>query len=86
VIGISGDSQETNDRFRESLDLPFPLLGDPEGKILDAYRVRWPLLGLAQRVTYAISQKGRVLLAFHSELRPTAHAAKACEAVKESAG
>jgi len=81
VIGISGDSQETNDRFRESLDLPFPLLGDPEGAILRTYRVRWPILGLAQRVTYAVGQDGRILLAFHSELNATAHASKACEAV-----
>ena len=81
MIGVSGDSQETNERFRKSLDLPFPLVGDPEGTILRAYRVRWPLLGLAQRVTYAIGQDGRVLLAFHSELNPTAHAAKACEAL-----
>jgi peroxiredoxin Q/BCP len=86
VIGISGDTQETNDRFRESLDLPFPLVGDPDGRILEAYRVRWPLLGLAQRVTYAVSQKGRILLAFHSELSPASHAAKACEAVRMSAG
>jgi peroxiredoxin Q/BCP len=81
VIGVSGDSQETNDRFRKSLALPFPLVGDPEGAILGAYGVRWPLLGLAQRVTYAIGQDGRVLLAFRSELRPTAHAARACEAL-----
>jgi len=81
VIGVSGDSQETNERFRKSLDLPFPLVGDPQGTILRAYRVRWPLLGLAQRVTYAIGQDGRVLLAFHSELNPTAHVAKACEAL-----
>ncbi len=81
MIGVSSDSQETNERFRKSLDLPFPLVGDPEGTILRAYRVRWPLVGLAQRVTYAIGQDGRVLLAFHSELNPTAHAAKACKAL-----
>ena len=81
MIGISGDSQETNDRFRKSLDLPFPMVGDPEGTILRTYRVRWPLVGLAQRVTYAIGQNGRILLAFHSELNPAAHAAKACEAL-----
>jgi thioredoxin-dependent peroxiredoxin len=85
VIGVSGDSQETNERFRKSLDLPFPLVGDPEETILRAYRVRWPLLGLAQRVTYAIGQDGRVLLAFHSELNLTAHAAKACEALARPA-
>jgi peroxiredoxin Q/BCP len=82
VVGISADSQETNDRFRRSLDLPFPLVGDPEGTILRAYRVRWPLIGLAQRVTYAVGQNARILLAFHSELNVSAHAAKACDAVR----
>jgi peroxiredoxin Q/BCP len=86
VIGVSGDSQETNERFRKSLDLPFPLVGDPEGTILRAYRVRWPLVGLAQRVTYAIGQDGRILLAFHSELTPTAHAARACETLAGTSG
>jgi peroxiredoxin Q/BCP len=42
VVGVSGDTQETNGRFGESLGLPFPLVGDPDGTILKAYRVRWP--------------------------------------------
>lgn len=81
MVGVSADSQETNDRFRKSLDLPFPLVGDPEGRILRAYRVRWPLLGLAQRVTYAVGQNKRILLAFHSEVGIASHAAAAREAV-----
>lgn len=81
VIGISSDTQETNDRFRESLGLPFRLLGDPKGAILRAYDVRWPIVGLAQRVTYAIGRNKKVLLAFHSELHMKAHASEACRAV-----
>lgn len=81
MVGVSGDSQQANDRFRDSLGLPFPLVGDPEGKILRAYRVRWPLVGLAQRVTYAVGRDARVMLAFHSELDMAAHAGKACDAV-----
>ena len=86
MIGVSADSQETNDRFRKSLDLPFALVGDPEGTILRAYRVRWPLVGLAQRVTYAIGKNRRILLAFHSELRPAAHAEKVCAAMARPTG
>jgi thioredoxin-dependent peroxiredoxin len=78
-VGVSGDSQELNDRFRQSLDLPFPLVGDPEGTILKAYKVRWPLVGIAQRVTYVVNAKGRIRVAFHSEFEFDAHAAKACE-------
>ena len=32
VIGVSSDTQETNDRFRESLGLPFRLVGDPRAR------------------------------------------------------
>jgi peroxiredoxin Q/BCP len=81
VVGVSSDTQETNDRFRESLGLPFPLVGDPKGEILRAYDVRWPLVGIAQRVTYAIGRNRKVLLAFHSELQMKAHAAEACGVV-----
>ena len=80
-MGVSRDTQEKNDQFRKSLELPFPLIGDPDGAIVEAYDVRWPIVGLAQRVTYAIGRNTKVLLAFHSELNMDAHAAKACEAV-----
>jgi len=86
VIGVSSDTQETNDRFRESLGLPFRLLGDPKGEILRAYDVRWPLVGMAQRVTYAIGRNKKVLLAFHSELHMAAHAGEACQAVAAEGG
>ena len=78
---MSRDPQERNDLFRKSLDLPFPLVGDPEGTIVEAYDARWPILGRTSRVTYVIGRNKRVALAFHSELHMDAHAAKACEAV-----
>lgn len=80
MIGISRDDQETNDRFRESLGLPYPLLGDPEGTISDAYKVSWPLIGRSQRVTYLVARDHRIRLAFHDELRMDAHPGQACEA------
>jgi len=83
---VSGDSQEKNDTFREKLDLPFPLVGDPEGTILRAYGVRWPLIGLAKRVTYVVGQDRTILRAFHSEKNMTAHATQACEFVAERTG
>jgi peroxiredoxin len=81
VVGVSRDPQETSDRFRESLGLPFPLVGDPDEKILRAYKVRWPILGLARRVTYLVAKNRKVRLAFHSELNIDAHVSKTCEAL-----
>jgi thioredoxin-dependent peroxiredoxin len=81
VIGISTDDQETNDRFRESLNLPFPLVGDPDQKIVRAYDVRWPLVGFAQRVTYIVGQDRHIEMARHNELRAGRHAHAVCRAV-----
>jgi peroxiredoxin Q/BCP len=84
-VGVSADPQEASDRFRESLDLPFPLVGDPGGTILEAYKVRWPLIGIAKRVTYVIGRDKKVLRAFRSERDMTAHAAQACDFVTKLA-
>jgi thioredoxin-dependent peroxiredoxin len=83
VVGISRDDQATNDRFRESLGLPYPLVGDAEGRICGAYHVNWPLIGKAKRVTYLVGRDQRIRLAFHDEFKMHAHAAKACEVLAE---
>jgi peroxiredoxin Q/BCP len=85
VVGVSRDPQATSDRFRESLGLPYPLVGDPEGTILRAYKVRWPVVGLAQRVTYVVGKDRSVRLAFHSEFDVKAHATEACAALARPA-
>jgi peroxiredoxin Q/BCP len=85
VIGVSRDTQETNDRFRESLDLPYTLVGDPEEKIIRAYDVRWPIIGVTQRITYVIGRNRKVRVAFHSELDMDAHSAQACRTLAEQA-
>jgi peroxiredoxin Q/BCP len=68
VLGISTDSHETQCKFAESLDAPFPMIGDADQKITRAYDVRWPIIGRAQRVTYVLDPSRRVLAAFHFEL------------------
>jgi len=74
VIGVSGDAQATSDRFRASLELPFALVGDAGGAILRAYQVRWPLVGLARRVSYVIDRDRRIRMAYRDQLNPEAHA------------
>lgn len=71
--------QPTAERFRASLDLPFPLVGDPRGQITRAYGVRWPLVGLARRVSFLIGRDRKVLSALHSERDVEAHARWALE-------
>jgi peroxiredoxin Q/BCP len=85
VIGVSADTQEKNDDFCRSLELPFPLVGDPQGRITRAYGVRIPLLGLARRVTYLVGRDRRVRLAFESQFNVGAHLARVREALAAAA-
>jgi len=39
VVGVSGDSVESHERFAEKYDLPFPLISDPDRSIQLAYGV-----------------------------------------------
>jgi thioredoxin-dependent peroxiredoxin len=85
VIGVSADSQETQDRFAKSLELPFPLVGDPEGKVREAYGVKWPLFGLARRATFVIGKDRRIRLVHRAERDVESHVTEACQLVGKSA-
>ncbi len=85
MLGVSSDAQAVSDDFCRSLELPFPLVGDPRGEVLRAYGVRIPVLGLARRVTYLIGRDRRIRLAFESQFNVGAHLAKLREALIASA-
>ena len=65
MIGVSRDTQEVSDHFRQSLDLPYPLVGDPDELITLAYKVRWPLVGLTRRTTFVIDARRTIRLVSH---------------------
>lgn len=78
VLGVSRDKQSVAERFSQELELPYPIVGDSSGEIIRAYRARWPILGLAQRVTYVIDQDRRIRLAHHRELNIDSHVEMVC--------
>jgi len=64
VLGVSTDSVESHRRFKEKYNLPFPLLSDPDRKIVTAYGV-WNRKSLAgrlgfgvERTTFVIDEEG----------------------------
>jgi len=60
LIGISPQNEATHTRFRERYSLPFPLLADPDKKVIRAYDCNG-LLGFGvSRVTYLIGKDGRI--------------------------
>jgi peroxiredoxin Q/BCP len=60
VVGVSTDSVEKLARFKAEFGLPFILLSDEKGVVVDQYPGRIPILGVANRATYVIGQDGLV--------------------------
>jgi peroxiredoxin Q/BCP len=60
VLGISMDTLETQTKFAESLNLPFPLVADPEAVAAKAYGVANVEKGYANRVTFVIGKDGKI--------------------------
>ncbi len=62
VIGVSFDSPESHQKFREKYHLNFPLLADTDGKIADAFGVRREAgKNMARRASFLIGRDGKIL-------------------------
>ena len=65
-MGVSRDSVESHKKFRAALNLPFPLLSDPEAKVHAAYgAVKGPpeeegKAPAAERTTVVIDETGLI--------------------------
>ena len=59
VLGVSMDDLDTQKRFAQSLNLPFPLGADPKGQVAEAFGVKNGTH--ADRATFVIGPDGQVL-------------------------
>lgn len=81
VLGVSADSTKSHASFAEKFSLPFPLLSDPDKKILHAYEA----IGTKQmfgrkyegilRISYLIDPRGNILKAY-PKVKPDQHASQ----------
>jgi peroxiredoxin Q/BCP len=84
LIGISPQDEESHARFRERYSLPFPLLADPDKRVIRSYDCDG-LLGFGvSRVTYLIGKDGRIQEAAKAALRVAPHLALADKALSRS--
>jgi peroxiredoxin Q/BCP len=70
VIGVSKDTINSHKRFKQKHKLPFTLLSDPDGKVLDLYGV-WKKKSMygrtfmgTERTTFIINEKGIITKVF----------------------
>ena len=78
IVGVSLDSLETQEKFSGAHRLPFPLLGDNDRRISEAYGVIGlfrSILGITQRATFVIDKKGVVRGVFQHEFAIAKHLA-----------
>lgn len=59
LLGISPQDVDSHERWIEKRNLPFPLLADTEKKVIEAYRVAAPVLGV-RRSVFIIDAEGIV--------------------------
>jgi peroxiredoxin Q/BCP len=79
IVGVSKDSVKSHQKFKQKHDLPFTLLSDPEGKVLDLYGV-WKKKSLygrtfmgTERTTFLIDEKG-IVVKVYRKVKAKGHA------------
>lgn len=73
LVGISSDSVESHAKFSARYNLQFPLLSDPQKKMISAYGAKTGIL--VRRFTYLISPEGTITTIYKS-VNPKIHAAQ----------
>jgi len=77
VIGVSGDTAASHQKFAEKHSLPFPLASDADGSLRRAFGVPKTLGFLPGRTTYVIDKQGTIRLAFSAAFSAEKHVAEA---------
>lgn len=84
VIGVSGDSVQSHQKFAKQYKLPFILLSDNDKKLRKLFGVKSSLLGLMPgRVTYVADKEGIIRLIFDSMVAKS-HIPKALAMIKKN--
>lgn len=73
IIGVSADSAESHQEFREKHGLPFPLIADTGKRLSRLYDARGLLGLMTSRVTYVIDKEGVIRGAFRHEVMNIGH-------------
>lgn len=82
VVGVSGDSVDSHERFAEHHELPFILISDKGGALRRQYGVKATLGVWPGRVTFVIDKDGIVRHVFSSQTDAVRHVAEALETIR----
>ncbi|NJD30803.1 MAG: peroxiredoxin [Gammaproteobacteria bacterium] len=85
VVGVSPQDVDSHRRFAEKHGLNFPLLADPDKKVVKAYEIDGPLGFGVRRGTYLIGKDGTIQDSVLADLRIGAHEAFVRRAIEAGA-
>jgi thioredoxin-dependent peroxiredoxin len=81
VVGVSGDSVASHERFADHHELPFILISDKGGAIRRLYGVKATLGVWPGRVTFVIDRDGIVRHVFSSQMDSVRHVEEALRTI-----
>ena len=84
VIGISRDSVESHQKFKEQHRLPFDLLSDSNGKVAEAYQALVPFLKVVRRVTYLLNTNHKIAAVYENMFGAEKHIQQMIASVKKT--
>lgn len=80
VIGVSHDGPAAQKKFKEKYNLPFTLIADNDGKVIEAFGVPTMVAGIPKRQSFLV-EDGKIVWRTLSAQTKT-HSAEVAEAVK----
>jgi peroxiredoxin Q/BCP len=83
IIGVSNDKLDTQKKFAEKYSAKFPLVADPELKIIKLFNAKSNRGKGASRITFIIDKNLRIVETLKSLKNAAEHADKALEKIKE---
>ena len=83
IIGISEDSASDHKEFKEELQLPFPLLSDPDRRVADLYGVPVYLGQFPAKSSFVIGPDRKIHYVYDWLFRPRNHVAKILAAMSD---
>ena len=88
IIGISPDDQESHEKFRQNMGIPYPLVADTENDVSKRYGVYGPkkfmgkeYMGVS-RSTFLIDKNGMIVKIFR-KVRPAGHSQEVFQALRD---
>ena len=83
IIGVSNDKLDTQKKFAEKYGAKFPLVADPELKIIKLFNAKSDRGKGASRITFIIDKNLKIVETLKSLKNAAEHVDKALEKIKE---